>query len=813
MTVPESAVLARRDGVELVRAGRWDISTGTWDAAPADLTAAIAALACPAVQKPIVKIGHTDKRFTPGDGEPAIGWYENLRVTDGGHTLIADQVAPAWLTDVQAAAWPNRSIEGTYNKRCGLGHRHPFVLEAVSLLGVTPPGVSTLKPLNNLADVQALFGVAASDSAPAEGEVRIVASLRAAADTSGEPEHTGAMVALIPRAEDAARLAVEGGEPADELHVTLAYLGDAADLSDAARQDIIDAVSSAVNGMPRIDADAFSVNVFNPGDAEPDRDTCLVLGMSGDLLDAVHTMVGEALAYSGASVPPQHSPWHCHMSLIYTDDLGRVKEAAAKVGPVSFDRLRIAFAGQHIDIPLIGDPEPVDDEPEEAEVEAAVAAAAGDENNLREYFTRKKEGLSRWATKRHPWTALYRILRRHVGSERAKRIASAWFHRVFGYWPGDQRHRKTAASASSVDAAETVAKAFHESYERQAPDHGYRTREASAKPWEQVPDNNRALMVAVVRDLIERGVISASVSAAYGGSIVPNPKPDVADRIKQAWNATAPVQQYIVQVRASDVIVMDDTDRATYRVPVTVDGEQVTFGQPAPVALDYVPADTVAASVAVYASREESRPEPPAEPTPEPQPDEPATPDAPTETDGDAPVPPAAEPEPAPSTEPKGEDPVSTLSTDVRSRLGLATDADDAAVLAALADLQSKADQTAEQVAASAADRDEMKTEIARLSGELARINASAAADAKKALFDGAVRDGKLKPADRDGWEARYDKAPEVITEILASIAPNTAVPVAASGYTGDAEAAGPDALDVEYARLFGADNTEKAGA
>ncbi|MEU8334813.1 2'-5' RNA ligase family protein [Micromonospora tulbaghiae] len=751
--MPETAVLARRDGVELVRAGSWALSSGRWDASPADLAAAVAASQCPAVRRPVLWIGHTDDRFTPrsGDGEPTIGWIENMRLADGGHTLIGDYVGvPAWLDQVMASAYPDRSVEGAYNRTCQLGHRHPFILDGVALLGVTRPGVGTLRSLQSLDDVRALYGLAASgDDGPQEGEVRISARVTAA-EQAGQVEHTGAMVALIPRAEDAERLAVDGGEAADELHVTLAYLGDAVDLSDAARQDIIDAVSSAVNGMPRIDADAFSVNVFNPGDAEPDRDTCLVLGMSGDLLDAVHTMVGEALAYSGASVPPQHSPWHCHMSLIYTDDLGRVKEAAAKVGPVSFDRLRIAFAGQHIDIPLIGDPEPVEDDADE------VMAAAGDDNQLKRYWTKDPRGLAKWRGKPHPWTALYRHLRKHVSPpERAKRIASQWFHDVFGYWPGDRRHRKKAASAARPE-----------------------------------------------------------------GDMMPNPKPDVADRIKTAWNATAPVQQYIVQVRASDVIVMDDTDRATYRVPVRLDGDVVVFGERQPVALDYVPAETVAASVAVYASREESRPdtepvEPPTPPglppAPEPDAEPAATPEA-LATDGGSPVPPAAEPDNAPSTEPKGEDHVSTLSTDVRSRLGLPTDADDAAVLAALADLQSKADTTAEQVAASTADRDEMKTEIARLSGELATIKASAAADAKKTLFDQAVRDGKLKPADRDGWEARYDKAPEVISEILASIAPNTAVPVAASGYTGDAEAAGPDALDVEYARLFGAD-TEKAGA
>jgi hypothetical protein len=46
-----------------------------------------------------------------------------------------------------------------------------------------------------------------------------------------------------------------------------------------------------------------------------------------------------------------------------------------------------------------------------------------------------------------------------------------------------------------------VAKAFHEAYERLAPEYGYETRKASAVPWEQVPENNRSLMVAVVRDI------------------------------------------------------------------------------------------------------------------------------------------------------------------------------------------------------------------------------------------------------------------------------------------------------------------------
>lgn len=48
---------------------------------------------------------------------------------------------------------------------------------------------------------------------------------------------------------------------------------------------------------------------------------------------------------------------------------------------------------------------------------------------------------------------------------------------------------------------EQIAQAFHEAYERLAPSFGYATREASAKPWADVPANNRALMTAVAGEV------------------------------------------------------------------------------------------------------------------------------------------------------------------------------------------------------------------------------------------------------------------------------------------------------------------------
>lgn len=47
-----------------------------------------------------------------------------------------------------------------------------------------------------------------------------------------------------------------------------------------------------------------------------------------------------------------------------------------------------------------------------------------------------------------------------------------------------------------------LARLFHDTYERLAPRHGYETREDSAVPWEAVPEENRALMVATAAEVL-----------------------------------------------------------------------------------------------------------------------------------------------------------------------------------------------------------------------------------------------------------------------------------------------------------------------
>lgn len=56
---------------------------------------------------------------------------------------------------------------------------------------------------------------------------------------------------------------------------------------------------------------------------------------------------------------------------------------------------------------------------------------------------------------------------------------------------------------------ERVARRFHEAYEELAASHGWQTQERSRVPWEDVPLENRNLMLATVARLLDEGTIRA----------------------------------------------------------------------------------------------------------------------------------------------------------------------------------------------------------------------------------------------------------------------------------------------------------------
>ena len=64
------------------------------------------------------------------------------------------------------------------------------------------------------------------------------------------------------------------------------------------------------------------------------------------------------------------------------------------------------------------------------------------------------------------------------------------------------------SAATPFSFSEAIARAFHAHYEYLAPSFGYRTREESAKPWDEVPEANKRLMIGAVYRLLSEGVIT-----------------------------------------------------------------------------------------------------------------------------------------------------------------------------------------------------------------------------------------------------------------------------------------------------------------
>lgn len=189
-------------------------------------------------------------------------------------------------------------------------------------------------------------------TATAERTAAMTEEVTAAADV-----HTGAMIALMPTEADAERLALDGGESADQLHLTLYYLGDAVDWSPEQQGNLISRVAAAARYLLPVGGRAFGSAQWNPASDEPawvwnvgnDNDA------PGSTLEDAKYEITYALedGYDDPELPQQYTPWSPHICAVYSQDEWH-RQLTDKVGPVTFDRVRVAFAGQYTDIPLSG---------------------------------------------------------------------------------------------------------------------------------------------------------------------------------------------------------------------------------------------------------------------------------------------------------------------------------------------------------------------------------------------------------------------------------------------------------------------------
>ena len=142
--------LITRHRVPILEVGTFPLSTGDTTFTLEDLQAIVASQSDPHVPSARLKIGHwggeEPENMVTFAEEPVFGTLANYDLDE--MTLYADITGvPSWFDEIWETAFPNRSIEGLFNFKANSGKTYSLVLSALSLLGVSMPGVSTLPDL------------------------------------------------------------------------------------------------------------------------------------------------------------------------------------------------------------------------------------------------------------------------------------------------------------------------------------------------------------------------------------------------------------------------------------------------------------------------------------------------------------------------------------------------------------------------------------------------------------------------------------------------------------------------------------------
>lgn len=213
-----------------------------------------------------------------------------------------------------------------------------------------------------LSDPNNLAFVVLDDGYSAEDIQRILTgqplSVTAAVETFAPNEDKydgGGMIALIPSDADLNRLALDGEEPRDDLHLTLWYLGDDK-LDEQQKEDVLRHTVTAVEEWGPVEGNAFGVAQWNPTSEKPSW----VLNV-GDVSDETTDDGSSNLAKIRGEIwqlvsedfvfPQQHTPWQPHICIAYSsDDLS--DELRKRLGEVTFDKVRVAFGRDVYDVPL-----------------------------------------------------------------------------------------------------------------------------------------------------------------------------------------------------------------------------------------------------------------------------------------------------------------------------------------------------------------------------------------------------------------------------------------------------------------------------
>lgn len=177
-------------------------------------------------------------------------------------------------------------------------------------------------------------------------ERAIAAQARAASEAEAQPlqksdTHTGAMVALYPATDVAGQLSQPGGEPAGDLHLTLAFLGPASQIEDTDK--LCRAVSGFATSCPPLQGEVSGIGHFTAGPAPVTYASADVPGLPEHRQRLVDTLAG-----AGAPPSSEHG-FTPHVALAYDH-----RDPQVQNHPLRFDHVTLKIGPKRYHFPLEG---------------------------------------------------------------------------------------------------------------------------------------------------------------------------------------------------------------------------------------------------------------------------------------------------------------------------------------------------------------------------------------------------------------------------------------------------------------------------
>ncbi len=172
--------------------------------------------------------------------------------------------------------------------------------------------------------------------------------------------HRGVMVALRIPHSAALRVAIPGGEPPEDLHCTIAYLGDADDLDPERREDLVRRLKAVAATTPPLSGTLTGYGRFR--DEERDQDV-LWVGLDSPDLPALRHRVVQACEDAAVPLAGAHG-WTPHISLSYVDE-GQGEDSMPAPTEVEFKWISLVVAGTESQMRLAGDEHEHDKAPQE----------------------------------------------------------------------------------------------------------------------------------------------------------------------------------------------------------------------------------------------------------------------------------------------------------------------------------------------------------------------------------------------------------------------------------------------------------------